>query len=180
MLLVGPVASALSRSGLNTQQPEPNYSNSSEVQSAVVSTGVTAAATRPQTSVVKKDSRTKKVVHKTGKTDVGTDDPVRSQRTSTAGDGAVTRPDKDPSGAGTKSSLRDDFSIDIRVAPRRTRNEDISHFNDDFQALSVNESGWKDSPSAARINAEEFLQVSFSRCLNVFLVDYLLSVRMHC
>jgi len=159
-LSVGSGTIASSRSGLNTQESEPNYSANAEVQSAIVSTGVTTAATRPQTNTVRKESRTKKVVQKTGKAEGGADESVKLQKGLTSGDSAVIRPDRDMPGAGIKSTMRDDFSVDIRVAPRRNRNEDMPQFNDDFKALSVSESGWKDSPQIARINAEEFLQVS--------------------
>jgi hypothetical protein len=155
---VGSATNSQSKGGQFSLQPEPQYS--AESQSAIVSSGTTA---RPQTTSSKKESRPRKSLQKTVRAENTPDDAVRQHKTPVSGDGSVTRPDRDSPVVGGKSGHRDDFTVDIRVAPRRTKNDDILQFNEDFKALSANDSGWKDSNSAARFNAEELLQVSCSK-----------------
>jgi hypothetical protein len=155
---VGSATNTLSKGGQYTLQPEPQHSAAS--QSAIVSSGVAVTAARPQTTSTKKESRPKKSIQKTARAENTTDDSVRQHKTSISGDSSVTRPDRDSPVVGGKSGQREDFTVDIRVAPRRTKNNDILQLNDDFRALNANDSGWKDSHSAGRINAEELLQVS--------------------
>ena len=132
-------------------ESEPHYNVDS--QSAVVSSGVTSAPSRPLTSSsFKKDSRTKKVVPKTGRVD-NSDDSVRQHRSAAHVESSQTRHDKDTPSS-KSSTARDEFTVDIRVAPRRAPRHDDNMFIDDFKTMSLN-----DTSSSARIKAEEFLQV---------------------
>ena len=102
--------------------------------------------------------RTKKIVPKTGRAD-NSDDSARQHKSTPHGESSHARHDKETPSS-KSSAVRDEFTVDIRVAPRRAPRHDDNIFIDDFKTMSLN-----DTPSAARIKAEEFLQVCVDKNL---------------
>jgi hypothetical protein len=142
----------------------PVESQSSEQQAAVISSSSSISNTnqgRPHTSTGR-DTRTKKVVSKSVRSENAVD--IRQHKSAVHSDSSTCRTEKDILSISGKSSTsataRDDFTVDIRVGNRHSKN-DIPHLNEELRGLSLNDAGWKESIAPARIDPDQFIQVRF-------------------